>query len=102
LASGSVVAAVWGKLNANGVLKPDRLILSEVQYVPGATKVLVSGRITAVDTATARFALGRLVVDYSRLLSTGEINFAVGDLVGIKGIQAGTDSVLIADDLKHF
>ncbi len=45
------------------------MLVLDAPYVPGATKVLLKGKVTSVDSASGKLTLGKQVVDYSDLLS---------------------------------
>ena len=65
-------------------------------YVPGASRVYVTGKITATDASTGTFAINGLKVDYSSLTSKGALTYKVGQIVTVSGTQPASKSVLVA------
>ncbi|MBT8081173.1 MAG: hypothetical protein KJO56_01970 [Gammaproteobacteria bacterium] len=61
--SGSVVSAGW--------LYADEVAISNIDYVPGATEVFVSGMLSGVDFAAGTARLGGLTIDYTPSLALG-------------------------------
>ena len=94
-----VQIAVYGQLSGNGDLKRTSAAIIADQYVPGVSNVVASGRITAVDSATAKFAVGNLEVDYSQTLAKGPMSLKVGDVVRVNGVQYQNGDALYASAL---
>jgi len=94
-----VQLAVYGQLGGNGDLKRTSLAIISDQYVPGVSSVVASGRITAVDSATAKIAVGKLEVDYSQTLAKGPMSLKVGDVVRVNGVQYQNGDALYASEL---
>ena len=94
-----VQLAVYGQLGGNGDLKRTSAAIISDQYVPGVSSVVASGRITAVDNATAKFAVGNLEVDYSQTLAKGPMSLKVGDVVRVNGVQYQNGDALYASEL---
>jgi hypothetical protein len=66
------------------------------QYVAGATKVVVTGKLTSVDAATAKATINGMMVDYSALLSNANVDLAAGQVVTLVGTlpQAGGQMIV--------
>jgi len=80
--------------------KSQRLLLVDAYdtYVPGAMRVLVSGRVDEVDASLARIRIEGLWIDYSALLASApQLKFSNGEIVSLSGIQPSSGGVLIAD-----
>jgi hypothetical protein len=92
MAAGSTVeVAVYSRLDASGKLSAAKASILEGQYVAGVTKVVVSGKISAVNAAVATAVVNGVVVDYSAVLALGIPGLSVGDVVTFTGTlpQAG-------------
>ena len=71
-------------------------------YVPGATKIFVKGRVTAVDATVGSAQINGLTVDYTAGMS--DPSFAgvnVGDLVSVSGIQPIAGGQLLANKISR-
>jgi len=98
--TGEVIqVAVFGKLGGNGELKRPMASVVSGQYVPGVSGVVVSGRIKAIDYATAKIAVGDLIVDYTGTLATRALTLKAGDLVRINGVQHQIGEAVFASEL---
>ena len=65
-------------------------------YVPGASRVTITGRVSEVNAALGVLMVGRQAVDYTALLASGKEEFVVGSLVSLTGIQPLIGGVIIA------
>jgi hypothetical protein len=54
-----------------GWLYADTVAVTDVQYVPGATEVFVTGMLSAIDRANGTARIGDLTVDYTPSLARG-------------------------------
>ena len=61
--------------------------------------MVVSGRVKAIDYATARIAVGDLEVDYTETLATRPVTLKAGDLVRINGVQHQIGDTVFASEL---
>lgn len=89
-------------VRVSGYLKPTGAILATyVGRVPSADPYQVTGAITSVDTASLRFYLGALEVDYSPagMLDVSDGVPAVDLVVEVTGSLAG--GVLVADRVRE-
>jgi hypothetical protein len=97
LSSGAtVVAAVSGAKDTRGEVHAASFKATGISYAPGATNVLVVGRVTSSQTTTGTFAIGKLTVDYTSLLSTVSIQPRAGQTVAVVGVQSSAGSALQA------
>src|SRR6516164_9846687 len=88
--------AVFGVVRADGTIGVSR-IQDLGEYVPGATQVIVSGLIGAVDPLTGHARIGNLQIDYNSLITSDAAGvFAVGDVVMVSGVQPVSKGVLLA------
>jgi hypothetical protein len=80
--------AVYGWLSRDGQLIVQRVQLLG-QYVPGASRVVISGRVSRINSATGRVAIGGVSVDYTPLLSAAPtLRLATNSLARFAGTQA--------------
>ena len=96
-AGAQIIASVLGKTDASGKVQNAKLILSGSDYVPGASSVLVVGKVASVNPAIAEFKIGDLKVDYSALLSSEQVQISAGQRVAIVGSQSAAGLALIPD-----
>jgi hypothetical protein len=89
---------VFGAYNANGSIKPS-FIQDTARFAAGGDQVFTSGAVTAINSARGILSVGGAAVDYTSLLAQSDFRLpAVGDVVGITGIQpAGKGLVLAAE-----
>jgi hypothetical protein len=84
-------------------LKLDRAAAITVlpySYVPGASTVMVGGRVTAVHAALGSFQFGSLLVSNTSLLARGPISLEVGQYVETVGIQPQLGDLVLANGLR--
>ena len=97
LASGKAVhVVVTAGIGRDGSLLNAKLSQSMNSYVPGVTDVVVSGRVTKTSIALGKITVGRIVVDYSQLLSKQNVSIGVGDVVTVSGVRPGTTGEVLA------
>ena len=71
------------------------------EYVPGAAKIFVRGRVTALDTSIGQAKINGLTFDYTPAMSNPYFkNLRLGEIVEISGIQPVLDGVLLADSVQ--
>ena len=84
---GSVVSPGW--------LYADAIAVSDITYVPGATKVFVSGMLSEIDVSTGTARLGDLTIDYTASLAIGRA--PSGSMWAFAGTRPQSDGVLMSD-----
>ena len=66
-------------------------------YVAGASQVVATGVVRAIDARTARMWIGKTAVDYSAILSVSpEFSVHLGDVVQVLGTKPGSASLILA------
>ena len=90
-AGNAVEIAIFGQIDASGRLQRASATMIEGQYVAGVSKVVVSGKISSINTAVATAVVNGVVVDYSSALAGRIPKLSVGDVVTFVGTlpQAG-------------
>ena len=84
---GSVVAAGW--------LYADDISVSSERYIPGSTRVFVSGLLNSVNTRNGTAQMGGLTIDYTPSLGAGRA--PAGALWGFHGIIPQLRGVMISE-----
>jgi hypothetical protein len=96
VAGRSPQATVISRIGARGEFSnPVVLFVSEL-YVPGVSEVVLSGRVTAVDTSTGIASIGLHTFDYTSLLSNDTVDLKVGSLVRVRGTQPHAAQPILA------
>ena len=90
--------AVFGRVNAAG-----EVVVTDVRpfadgYVPGASRVTITGKVTAIDTHRGVMTIGRQPVDFTALLAGSTPELAVGKVVTISGTQPVPGGIILASD----
>jgi len=93
--SPGMLVLVFGQVLGEGFAAGTAILASTEMYVPGATSIFVSGYPSSIDTASGTIHIGTLVVDYTALLSTGDLAFG-SDLVTFTGIQPVPQATFVA------
>ena len=96
----TILATVSGTVDSRGALRVKAMSLSDRQYVPGSTSVMVVGKVRTVDASLGAIAIGSLQVDYSAALAAGNIQFVQGQMVAIIGVQTAQGMPLTASSIK--
>ena len=94
------MVAVLGALQKDGALAAKSMVMLDASYVPGATKVLLKGKVTSVDSASGKLSVGKQVVDYSSLLSKSVVAISAGMTVTIVGTQPLARGLVLADAIR--
>ena len=84
---GSVVSPGW--------LYADAISVSDITYVAGATKVFVSGMLSAIDVANGTARMGGLTIDYTASLANGIA--PSGSMWSFAGTRPQSGGVLVSD-----
>ena len=67
-------------------------------YVPGASQVVATGTVRAIDTRIARLWIGKTAVDYAPILSTNPGFVAqLGDVVQVLGTKPTSAAMILAE-----
>jgi hypothetical protein len=91
-----VISVARTKLNSNALYIS---ALSD-RYVPGATKVVLKGKITSVNGSVGTLFIGKQAVDYTGLLASGTASVKVGDDLTIVGTQPAINGVVLAETIR--
>jgi hypothetical protein len=103
LASGQqVLISVRGGLSRTGELQDTSIRAFAKPRLNGMDSFLITGRVSRIDSSRAILSIGGLQVDYSNMLSVGEIGIAQGDTIAVVGTQVGSAAVMTAEGLKVF
>jgi hypothetical protein len=101
LASGeTVLATVTGAPDHTGAMKATALSLSNSQYVPGSTEIMLVGRVRTVEASVGTMSVGGLRVDYSAVLATADVQLAPGQVIAVIGVRSAPDLPLVASSVK--
>ena len=74
-------------------------VLDGSQFVPGQSKVLLTGTIKSIDVATAKLSIGTTTVDYSSILANRPgLAPSKGERVRLTGTQPVYRGVVLAGD----
>ena len=87
--------SVNGTVISSGWLYADEVSVLGESYVPGASAVFVTGIPSSIDLSTGRVQIGGLTIDYTQVLSSGDL--VVGFEMSFGGIQPVTRGLLISD-----
>jgi hypothetical protein len=60
----------------------------------------LKGQVTSVDSASGKLAIGKQVVDYSSLLSKGDVAISIGTRVTVVGTQPLAKGLILADAIR--
>jgi hypothetical protein len=96
----TILATVSGAVDSKGALRVNAMSLPDLQYVSGSTNVMVVGKVRAVDAGLGTIVIGSLQVDYSAALAAGNMQFALGQMVAIIGVQSAHGMRLTASSIK--
>ena len=87
--------SVDGSVVSPGWLYADAISVSDTAYVPGATKVFVSGMLSSVDFSTGMARMGGLTIDYTASLASGRA--PTGSMWSFAGTRPQSGGVLVSD-----
>jgi hypothetical protein len=92
------LAEVFGALGPNGIVASK--ISPAGPYVPGATPVLITGVVSAVNSSLGRATVGNVEIDYSPSLSSGfSAEILVGSTVQLGGLQPAALGLVLSGDV---
>ena len=92
-------AAVYGFAQPNGSFVATS-IADEGQYVPGATVIYLSGKVTKSDSAVGRVVVGGLTVDLTGAMSTDIATPSVGAELHVTGTQPTFGGLVVANGIS--
>ena len=88
--------AVFGYLTSSGGIVVTAVRDVPNVYVPGASRVTITGKVSAVNDALGVLMIGQQAVDYTALLASGQVSFVVGSVVRLSGIQPVGGGIIVA------
>jgi hypothetical protein len=91
-----VEISIFGQVDASGRLQRASATITEGQYVAGASKVVISGKISSINSAVATAVVNGVVVDYSSALAGRMPKLSVGDVVTFVGTLPQEDQHMLA------
>jgi hypothetical protein len=92
-----LTVSVTGVLGEKGSARSAALALLTTDYVAGASRVITTGKITAVDQSLGTLVIGKLVVDYSAVDLPRLPQ--VGDIAAVAGVQPSRGGTVFAERL---
>ena len=95
LAAGhQLMVAVSGRISTTGSVDQMKLRVIPTEYVAGSTEILLSGRVSSVDTSVGTMKVGGVTIDISSALASKTPT--PGNLVMIVGSQPVRQGLVIA------
>jgi hypothetical protein len=88
--------AVSGSIAGAGLINADNVVLTGIQYVPGATEVFVTGIPTSVNYSLGTAEIGGLNVNYTSSLG-GDGFEGIGAAITVIGTQPMIGGVMLSD-----
>jgi hypothetical protein len=86
--------------DANRLDRAAAITVLPFSYVPGASTVMLGGRVSEVRSHVGTFRVGSLVIDNTRLLAQGSVPLEVGMYVETVGTQPLVSGLLLADGIR--
>jgi Domain of unknown function (DUF5666) len=94
LTQGSYVE-VYGKFRPDGTLDASSVRVRDDMYVPGASAIVVSGKVDAVDRLAGQAKVGQVVIDYTPSMWES-VEVSLGDVITATGTQPSSGGVALA------
>jgi hypothetical protein len=101
VAIGEQQLLVVARSDSAGKLVATDLKVSDSRYFPGATPVIIQGRIDAVANARAEFLINGLTVYFGDIASLPSKQFLAGEHVVVTGVQALPGGALWASSVRN-
>jgi hypothetical protein len=99
LATGvSPLVAVVGHRKSNGAISPKAVFNLKAQYVAGATRVMLQGKVRAIDYKLGRVVIGNQVIDVTP--ATLQKTISIGARVVVEGTQPALLGIVVADQIR--
>jgi len=87
---------VYGSISGAGTIEASDVDISRDSYVPGATRVSVTGIPSSVDFRTGTARIGGLTVDYTPSLGGSEFG-GIGAAITVIGTQPALGGTMLGD-----
>ena len=87
---------VRGRISGAGVINADTVIQTRHRYIPGDSRVLVTGFPTSVDFGRGTALVGGLKVDYTQSLGGSDFE-GIGAAITVIGTQPALGGLMIGD-----
>jgi len=87
---------VSGQISGAGAINADTVIKTGYRYIPGDSKVLVTGIPTSVDFGRGTAQVGGLKVDYTQSLGGSDFG-GIGAAITVIGTQPALGGKMIGD-----
>ena len=91
------MVAVSGRITASGTVEQMKLRVMPTDYVAGASKVVVSGRVSEINASVGTMKVSGVTVDMSAAEATKSPT--VGSMVVLVGTQPVRQGVVLAEKL---
>ena len=90
--------SVYGKINKDGSITAQSIIADGL-YVPGATKIYLSGVVQKYDSATGQAVVSGIKMDLTPLMSSGTISLSKGSTIDISGTQPASNGLVLVSGI---
>jgi hypothetical protein len=87
--------SVEGSVMGPGWLYADVVTVTDIEYVPGATEVFVTGLLSEINSASGTARLGSLTIDYTPSLARAEAPSSA--MWSFRGIQPAVTGLMISE-----
>lgn len=87
--------AVEGSVMGPGWLYADAVTVTDIDYVPGATEVFVSGMLSEIDSAAGTARIGKLTIDYTPSLARAQAPSSA--MWTFRGTQPAVTGLMISE-----
>ena len=94
----NTLVVVDGTESAQGVTNVTSVVSLPQLDVPGATRLLVTGVVSA-ETAAGQIKIGNLNLDITQTLTSDVQNFSIGSLVEVTGTQPNPGGLFVAQHI---
>jgi hypothetical protein len=89
--------AVFGSLNSDGNIAATSIAPAGL-YVSGASPIVLTGRIRAINPSLGRVTVGQSVIDFSSSLASNALpDLKIGDVVQFGGTQPASHGLVLAN-----
>jgi hypothetical protein len=89
---------VGGSIAGAGLIRADYVEISSQAYVPGATRIVVTGIPSSVNVNLGTARIGDLAIDYTPSLG-GSAFDGIGAAISVFGVQPSVGGIMLSDEV---
>ena len=95
------LVAITGKVTPDGLINADSVTALSETVVDGSTEILVTGKVTRVNSEAGSASMSNLKVTYTPAMYSTSVRISQGEKIQLVGVHYSMNNLFVADQVIH-